>query len=379
GVVDVDGEKIYVTDIPAKGWKVVRGNESKGDVAVSDKKIENAYFIVEFADDYSISRIYDKRVGREVLKAGERANVIEALEDFPREYDAWEISVYYKEKKYEINDVSAVEMLDEGVRKGFKITRKFYDSVIEQKVWLYADIDKIDFDTTAEWYQEHILVKAAFPVDINADKATYEIQFGSVERPTHTNTSWDAAKFEVCAHKFADLSECDYGVSILNDCKYGHDIHDGVIKLTLLKCATHPSPKADKGHHEFIYSLRPHAGTYTQAGTVQLAYDLNNPMSAVKLGKQEGILPESYSFVSVSDENIVIDTVKKAEDSDETVVRMYESWNKRVNGAKLTFGFDVKSAVLCDLMENEIEPLAVENNSVTLNVKPYEIVTVKVK
>ena len=379
GVVDVDGEKIYVTDIPAKGWKVVKGNESKGEVAVSDKKLENAYFIVEFADDYSISRIYDKRVGREVLKAGERANVIEAFEDFPREYDAWEISVYYKEKKYEINDVSAVEMLDEGVRKGFKITRKFYDSVIEQKVWLYADIDKIDFDTTAEWYQEHILVKAAFPVDINADKATYEIQFGSVERPTHTNTSWDAAKFEVCAHKFADLSECDYGVSILNDCKYGHDIHDGVIKLTLLKCATHPSPKADKGHHEFIYSLRPHAGTYTQAGTVQLAYDLNNPMSAVKLGKQEGALPESYSFVSVSDENIVIDTVKKAEDSDETVVRMYESWNKRVNGAKLTFGFDVKSAVLCDLMENEIEPLTVENNSVTLNVKPFEIVTVKVK
>ena len=288
-------------------------------------------------------------------------------------------TVYYKEKRWEIDDVSAVEMLDEGVRKGFKITRKFYDSVIEQKVWLYADIDKIDFDTTAEWYQEHILVKAAFPVDINADKATYEIQFGSVERPTHTNTSWDAAKFEVCAHKFADISECDYGVSILNDCKYGHDIHDGVIKLTLLKCATHPSPKADKGHHEFIYSLRPHAGTYTQAGTVQLAYDLNNPMTAVKLGKQEGTLPESYSFVSVSDSNIVIDTVKKAEDSDETVVRMYESWNKRVNGAKLTFGFDVKSAVLCDLMENEIEPLAVENNSVTLNVKPYEIVTVKVK
>ncbi len=379
GVVDVDGEKIYVTDIPAKGWKVVKGNESCGNVAVSDKKLENAYFIVEFADDYTISRIFDKRVGREVLKAGERANVIEAFEDFPRQYDAWEISVYYKEKKYEINDVSAVEMLDEGVRKGFKITRKFYDSVIEQKVWLYADIDKIDFDTTAEWYQEHILVKAAFPVDINADKATYEIQFGSVERPTHTNTSWDAAKFEVCAHKFADISECDYGVSILNDCKYGHDIHDGIIKLTLLKCATHPSPKADKGHHEFVYSLRPHAGTYTQAGTVQLAYDLNNPMSAVKLGKQEGALPESYSFVSISDENIVIDTVKKAEDTDETVVRMYESWNKRVNGAKLTFGFDVSSAVLCDLMENEIEPLAVENNSVTLNVKPFEIVTVKVK
>ncbi len=379
GVVDVDGEKLYVTDIPAKGWKVVKGNESKGSVEVSDKKIENAFFIVEFADDYTISRIYDKRIGREVLKENERANVIEAYEDFPREYDAWEISVYYKEKRWEIDDVSAVEALDEGVRKGFKITRKFYDSVIEQKVWLYADVDKIDFDTTADWHQEHILVKTAFPVEINADKATYEIQFGSVERPTHTNTSWDAAKFEVCAHKYADISECDYGVSILNDCKYGHDIHDGVIRLTLLKCATHPSPVADKGFHEFVYSLRPHAGSFKSAGTVEMAYDLNNPMTAVKLGKQEGALPESYSFVGVSDECIVIDTVKKAEDSDETIVRMFESWNKRVNGAKLTFGFDVKSAVLCDLMENEIEPLTVENNTVTFNVKPFEIITVKVK
>lgn len=379
GVVDVDGEKIYVKDIPAKGWKVVKGNESEGAVEASDKKLENAFFTVEFADDYTISRIYDKRADREVLKAGERANVIEAYEDFPREYDAWEISVYYKEKRWEINDVSTVEMLDEGVRKGIKVTRKFFDSVIEQKIWLYNDIDKIDFDTTADWHQEHILVKAAFPVEINADKATYEIQFGNVERPTHGNTSWDAAKFEVCAHKYADISECDYGVSILNDCKYGHDIHDSVIRLTLLKCATHPSPKADKGHHEFVYSLRPHIGSFTQAGTVQLAYDLNNPMSAVKIGAQQGALPESYSFVSVSHENVVIDTVKKAEDSDETVVRMYESWNKRVNGAKLTFGFDISRAVICDLMENEIEEIAVVDNSITLPVKPFEIITVKVK
>ncbi len=379
GVVELDGEKLYVENIPAKGWKVVKGNEGKGSVTVADKAMENDFFALEFNDDYTISRIYDKRVDREVLKAGERANVIEAYEDFPRAYDAWEISVYYKEKRWEINDVSAVEMLDEGVRKGIQITRKFDKSSITQKIWLYGDIDKIDFETTAEWYQEHILVKTAFPVEINADKASYEIQFGCVERPTHSNTSWDAAKFEVCAHKYADISECDYGVSILNDCKYGHDIHDGVIRLTLLKCATHPSPKADKGHHEFTYSLRPHAGSFKQAGTVKLAYDLNNPMTAVKLAKQDGVLPESYSLVCVSEENVVVDTVKKAEDSDSTVVRMYESWNKRTNDLKLTFGFDVKSAALCDLMENEIEALEVVNNTVTLPVKPFEIVTVKVK
>ncbi len=378
GMVECDGEKFYVENIPAKGWKVVAENEGRGKVKIDGKTLENDFFTVQFADDYSISRIFDKRANRQVLKVGERGNVLEAYEDFPRAYDAWEISVYYKEKRWEIDDVSDVKILDEGIRKGFEITRKFDKSTITQKIWLYGDIDKIDFETSAEWYQEHILLKSAFPVDVNADKATYEIQFGSVQRPTHTNTSWDKAKFEVCAHKFADISECDYGVSLLNDCKYGHDIHGGVMRLTLLKCATHPSPVADKGHHDFTYSLRPHSGSFEHAGTVRLAYDLNNPMTAVKIGKQSGSLPESFSLVNVSHENIVIDTVKKAEDSDSTVIRMYESWNKKVPNATLSFGFEIKKAVLCDLMENEIEVLEIKDNSISIPVKPFEIVTIRV-
>lgn len=374
--VAVDGKTIFVKDIPAKGWKVVSGDESKGNVTVCEKKLENDFFTVEFAEDYSISRIFDKRCGREVLKAGERGNVIEAYEDFPRAYDAWEISCYYKDKRWEITDVSGVELLDDGARKGIKITRKFFDSTIEQSIWLYGDIDRIDFDTTADWHQEHILIKTAFPVEINADKATYEIQFGSVERPTHFNTSWDAAKFEVCAHKYADLSEYDYGVSILNDCKYGHDIHDGVIRLTMLKCATHPNPHADKGHHEFTYSLYPHTGSFREAGTVKMAYMLNNPLTAAKVGKQDGVLPEEFSLVSCSEENVVVDTVKKAEDSDTTVIRLYESFNKR-GSVRLDFGFDVKRAVMCDLLENELTEVEVIDNGITLDVKPFEIITVK--
>ena len=151
-------------------------------------------------------------------------------------------------------------------------------------------------------------MKTAFPVDINADKATYEIQFGTVERPTHSNTSWDTAKFEVCAHKFADLSEYGYGVSLLNDCKYGHDIHDGVIRLTMLKCGTYPNPDADKCHHTFTYSLYPHAGNYREAGTIQQAYLLNQPMTAFKLQKQSGTLPESYSLLSLDCDNVIAET-----------------------------------------------------------------------
>ncbi len=379
GVVDINGEKIYVENVPAKGWKIAQGNESSGSVTINGKTIENEFFKVSFAEDYTITSLYDKRANRQVLKCGERANVIEAYEDFPRAYDAWEISVYYKEKRWEINDVSAVKEISDGVRKGFEITRKYHNSTIIQRIYLYNDIDKIDFETSAEWFEEHILLKAAFPVDINADRATYEIQFGSVERPTHTNTTWDEAKFEVCAHKYADISECDYGVTLFNDCKYGYDIHGGIMRLTLLKCATHPSPVADKGHHDFTYSLRPHQGDFRHAETVRLAYDLNNPMFAVKIGEQSGSLPDNYSFISVSQENVVVDTVKKAEDSNSTVVRMYESWNKRTNGLSVNFGFSVNKVTLCDLMENEICELPVTDNAVTLDVKPFEIVTLKVE
>ncbi len=376
GDVAVDGKHIFVRDVPAKGWKVVQGDEGTGSVAADEKHMENDFFLLEFAPDYTISRLYDKRAGREVLRVGERGNVLEAYEDFPREYDAWEISRYYVEKRREIDDVSAVEVLEDGSRKGVKITRRFLNSTVEQKVWLYSDTDRIDFETAADWNEEHLLIKAAFPVDINADKATYEIQFGSVERPTHINTSWDAAKFEVCAHKYADLSECDYGVSLLNDCKYGHDIHNGVMRLTLLKCATHPNIHADRCHHDFTYSLRPHVGSFRHAGTVQAAYDLNNPLCASRVGKQDGALAESFSLVSSSAENVVVDTVKKAEDSDSTVIRMYESWNKRCN-TTLTFGMPFEKAYLCDLMENELEELKISENSVTLPVKPFEIITIK--
>ena len=378
GDVELDGRHIYVRDIPAKGWKIVQGDESQGTVTVDEKHMENDFFVLEFAEDYSIRRLYDKRAGREVLQEGERGNVLEAYEDFPREYDAWEISCYYREKRREITDVSGVEVIEDGSRKGVKITRKFLRSVIEQTIWFYGDTDRIDFETAADWNEEHLLIKAAFPVAINADKATYEIQFGSVERPTHSNTSWDAAKFEVCAHKYADLSETDYGVSLLNDCKYGHDIHNGVMRLTLIKCATSPNIHADRCHHDFTYALRPHVGSFRHAGTVEAAYDLNNPLRAYRVGRQSGSLPESFSLVSCSAQNVVVDTVKKAEDSDSTVVRLYESWNKR-GDATLTFGVPFAKAWLCDLMENELEELPLNENSVTVPVKPFEIITVKLK
>ncbi|MBP9988262.1 MAG: alpha-mannosidase, partial [Ruminococcus sp.] len=375
GFVNYNGKTYSVNGIPAKGYKVVKLENQKADYKLDGKTLETDNYIVEFDDEYVITRLFDKKNNREVLRQGGRANYIEAFEDYPYEYDAWEISKYYTEKKYEINDVSKVEFIDEGARFGFDITRKFYKSVIRQKIYFYSSSNRIDFDTYADWHQEHLFLKAAFDVDVNSDKATYEIQFGSVERPVHKNTSWEDAKFEVCAHKFIDYADYGYGVSLLNDCKYGHNIENGTMKLSLFKCATYPDFDADKGEHFFTYSLYPHSGNYRESGTVQLAYELNCPMKAIEIGKQSGKLSDEYSFVTCNADNFVVETIKKAEDGDEIIIRGYEAYNMRTE-VELKFGFDVSQAKICDLMENDLEQLEINNNTIKFTAKPFEIISV---
>lgn len=378
GTVQVNGQTRYVEHIPAKGYAVVRPKEIRNTVCIDQYLLENDFLRIEFDEDYNIASIYDKHAHREVIDARKgMGNQIEVYEDFPKDFDAWEISNYYKEKQYRVNDVQAVEFVHDGARSGISITRRFLDSTFSQTIWLYEDIKKIDFDTEIDWKQEHLLVKTAFPVCINSDRATYEIQFGTVERPTHSNTSWDAAKFEVCAHKYCDFSEFGYGVAMLNDCKYGHDIHNGIMRLTMLKSATHPNPNADRCKHVFTYSLIPHEGDYREAGIVQSAYDLNEPMQAYEIGKQDGILADRYSLVTLSRRNVIMETVKLSENGNGFVMRMYDAYNQQTN-VDVTFGFPAKRVVLCDLMENEQEELPLVNNAVTLPIKPFEIITLKV-
>ena len=219
-------------------------------------------------------------------------------------------------------------------------------------------------------------MKAAFPFDIRSTFATYDIQFGNVTRPTHRNTSWDDAKFEVCAHKWADISESDYGVSILNDCKYGYDTCDNVMRITLLKCATYPNPEADRGLNEFTYSVYPHESTFDNGGVIKEAYLLNMPPEASKISANKGSLPDNWQAVSSNKGNVVIETIKKAETDDSVIVRMYESCNRR-SDVTIKTGFDFKEVYECDLMENNIKKLESDNNSVTIPVKNYEIKTLK--
>ena len=374
GIAELDGKRIYVENIPPKGFKVIKAYNDTNSVKIRSNSIENRFFRIRFKGA-DITSIYDKQNKREVIKSGTRANVIQAFEDYPKVYDAWEITSYYKDKMWEVNDIESIEPFDDGICAGLKIKRRFLKSVIEQKICLYDDIPRIDFDTFIDWKQDHILLKALFPVDIHADAATYDIQFGTIERPTHRNTSWDAAKFEVCAHKFADVSEDDYGVSLMNDCKYGYDILGSDMRITLLKSATYPNPDADKCEHRFVYSLYPHKGNHKTGGTISAAYDLNVPMLAVKTDKHSGSIPEEYSLVKCSAENVIVDTAKRAEDSDGIVFRMYEAFNRRTR-VRLDFGFDVSRCSLIDLSENELKEIKLDKGGVYIDIKPFEIVSI---
>ena len=341
--------------------------------------LSNEFFDISFDENYNIKSIYDKKNCREVIREGERANVLLAFEDKPHNYDAWNINIYYREKMWEIKNVESAGLIERGpVRTGLKITRKFLDSIIEQIIYIYNHIPRIDFATRIDWKERQILLKAAFPVDVHSEKATFDIQYGNVERPTHWNTSWDYARFESVAHKWVDISEDGYGVSLLNDCKYGHDVKDGVIRITLLKSAVSPNTDADREVHEFTYSLYPHGGGWREGNTVQMAYALNCPMYSLIGEPHEGSLPPEFSLLKTDKDNVIPEVIKKAEDSDDIVIRVYECYNRRTN-VSLTFFRDLTEVWECDLMENNIGKVDFAGNKFEFTIRPYEIKTFKIK
>jgi len=222
-----------------------------------------------------------------------------------------------------------------------------------------------------DWKEHQHLLKAEFPVDIHSDEATFEVQFGNVTRKVHQNTSWEKARFESCAQKWMDYSEGNYGVSLLNDCKYGHSVLNGTVGLTLIKCGVEPNPNADVEIHNLTYSLLPHQGTWKQAGTVEEAYNLNQPAYAV-LGGEEG---KCFSFASVDKANVVLETIKQAECGEGTVLRMYECQNARTK-VTLTLPEGTEKAYITNLLEEVEEELTVVDGKVTFVIKPFEVMTV---
>ena len=364
-------------------WTVFHPSEEDlSGVEVDGLCAQNDFYYVELNEAGQISRLFDKVSRRDVLKAGCVGNEIQIFEDFPREYDNWEITNYYKQKMQVLDGPAKITPIQDGMRAGWQVEKTFLSSTIRQKIWLYTCSERIDFETEIDWNEEHMLVKAAFPLDIHTNKVTYETQFGNVERPNHGNTSWDQAKFEVCGHKWASMSEHGFGVSLMNDCKYGYNAEGSTLKLTLLKCGTYPNPQADKGHHEFTYAIMVHDGDYgcdaDWGGTVREAYSLNVPVYTREIGRQHGERGESgFLFVKTGD-NIVVDTVKPADDGNGIIMRMYDARDSR-DTASIIPQFPFKKAYLCDLLENVIGELdCTEDGYINVPVKNFEIVTIRI-
>ncbi|WP_309120469.1 alpha-mannosidase [Paenibacillus sp.] len=387
-----DGRKtvlLKAAPVPSLGYKAMalvpaETGSGSGDgaaaIRVTRDSLENAFYAIRLNDRGQIASIYDKRGRREVIAEGQLGNALQAFEDKPINFDAWDIDVYYQEKMTVIDDLVEAVVEEEGPLRGtLRLVWKFLDSTITQRVSLYADDPRIDFRTDIDWNEKQVLLKAAFPVAVRSTRATYDIQFGNIERPTHWNTSWDYAKFEVCAHKWADLSEGNYGVALLNDGKYGHDTRGNVMRLTLLKSPIEPDETADRGRHVFTYALLPHVGGWREANVPKAAYELNAPLTATPIAAQpDGELPAVGGFATLECAHAMLETVKKAEDDDAVVVRVYEYMQYRTEDAAIRFDRPIRKAVECNLVEEEEGDADFAGDRLTFGLTPYEVKTFKV-
>ncbi|MBQ3016489.1 MAG: alpha-mannosidase [Clostridia bacterium] len=373
--IKVDG-KCYITDemIPALGWKVVKPISHASALIAESRRLENEFYTLTFDDAGRISSLYDKRVSRNVLSAP--ANEIRLYEDFPHEYDAWELEHDYATKTYIQDSPASSEIIHDGDRVGIRFSRSYMNSEFTQTVWIYSGSPRIDIENDFDWHEKHQIMKLAFPFDVHSSSATFEIQYGHTERPTHRNTSWDQAKFEVCAHKWVDISESGYGIAVLNDSKYGFSADEGTITVSCLRGPTFPNKNADMGKHSFTISLIPHTGDIKDGRVIEEAYSLNQPADFIEICKCSGTLPEEYSLVSCDSDSVIVEGIKRAEDSDDLIVRLYEAYNAH-SSATLTLGEKFSKAYLCDLMENPIKEIAITNNSVTLPMNNFEIETIR--
>jgi alpha-mannosidase len=367
------GEKLLFTaDVPSMGYRVyqvIEGEPGEGGLTVEEDHLENDLFSLDVDDEGRITRLYDKVNDREVLSAP--GNELLLFHDLG---DAWEVERDYEVKAWKLGKVRK-QVVERGPLRGvLRLEWQFGNSRMVQDLTIYRDIPRIDFVTYVDWHEKHKLLKVAFPVNVRARYATYNIAYGNLQRPTHRNTSWEHARFEVSGHKWADLSDSSYGVSLMNDCKYGYDIRENVMRLSLLRAPTAPDPEADQGEHWFTYALHPHKAGLES--TIEWAYDLNVPLIAKREGTHEGDLPSEFSFISA--EGVIIGAVKRAEDDDSLIIRCYEPlgrWTK----AKIKIASDIKEAVECDLLERPTGKVEISDSTLLFDVHPFEIKTFKLR
>ena len=369
-----NGWLVKVSGVEPTGFTTLTFKEGTGAERFSKadwiREIDTPFYHITWDGSGRMTSIFDKENDREILKAGETGNRLVVYEDRPMNFDAWDIDIYYQEKGYEVEDLKEVSVEKSSLMTTVKMTWNYEDSVISQEIRLYNDDRRIDFVTHADWHEHQQLLRVLFPLDIRTSEATFDIQYGNVKRPTYENTSWDMAKFETVAHQWADYSETGYGVSLMNDCKYGYSARGHILGMSLIKCGIYPDYAADQGSHDFTYALYPHSGSWQESGVQKSAWSLNNPLWAVA-----GTLDVESAFCKADTDHVAIDCVKKAEDSDDLIVRFHEYEGMR-GPVTLKFGFPVASWQETNLCENpEGEE---QTGELKVTVRPYEIRTFRV-
>jgi alpha-mannosidase len=369
-----DGTLMYVT---APSYGIGRASKDCPDkVSIAQTSggfvLENAHLRAELSADGTVRSLVEKPTGREALTGP--ANQFVIYRDEPIAHDAWDIDPQTLETEQTCGAAHSAKVTESGgLRAAVSFERKIgQKSSAQQTVSLSADAHRLEFHTEVDWHEDHKLLKVAFPVNVRAMNATYEMQFGCVERPTHYNTSFDLARFEVPGHKWVDLSEPGFGVALLSESKYGYSTFGNVMRMTLLRSTKRPDPDADQGRHEFSYALMPHSGSWQEAGVVAEAYRFNVPVMLCN-GTAS---PQSWA--SVDHANLVLDTIKRAQENDDVIIRLYEAHGAR-GEARVQANLPFRRAVLCNLLEDESDAAVVSGQEIRVPYRPFQIITLKLK
>jgi alpha-mannosidase len=336
-----------------------------------------------------MTSLFDKRSQKESLAPSETdtggpknsvcGNLLQTFYDKPQRWDAWNIDADFEAKHWDLDRADEVKLVENGpLRAVIRVKKHFQNSAFVQDITMYSGVPRVDVKMSADWQEKHILLKVAFPLSAHNSKATFEIPYGSIERPTTRNTPAEQAEFEVPALRWADISDATHGFSLLNDSKYGYDAKGNVLRLSLLRSPEWPDPHADEGHHQFTYSLYPHAGNWRDAQTVRRGYELNYKLFVTPAEAHQGELNPQHSFMQVRADNVVVTAIKSAEDDGTLILRFYE-WAGKEGDVNIQLPPGAQSASDADLMERSIGELALHNGAVSVHTKPYEIKTVKVR
>jgi len=376
---------IRAEDVPSLGYEVVRVVPERRsfvtDLKVHGLTIENAALrVVVDPKTGCITSLYDKSADFETLEPHSCGNELIAFHDKPKMFDAWNIDADFDKVFTKLDMADSMKLIESGpLRAVVRVTRTWQKSKFVQDIQLYTGSDEVNVVNDVDWHETHMLLKAAFQLSASSPMATYEIPYGTIERPTTRNNSWEDAKFEVPALRWADLGNTQRGFSLINESKYGYDAVGNTVRLSLLRSPVEPDPNADRGNHHFSYALYPHAGDWQQALTERRGYEYNYKLKAIQVEAHTGTLPPEHSFFSFNSNNVILTAVKKAEDSNALILRFYE-WAGKDGNVEVHLPKGATAATLANLMEKaEGAPLPIQNgDKVEIPVHHFEIVTIKI-